>query len=50
MLETPQMDWLFQLSVACIVAAALMLPAFRLFVVAPRLAPSPYRPFKTTPR
>ena len=44
------MDWLFQLSAACVVVAALMLPAFRFFIATPSRARAPYRPSKSTPR
>jgi hypothetical protein len=40
------MDWLFQLSVGCVLAAALMLPVFRLFTVSPSRA----RAAKAAPR
>ncbi len=41
------MDWLFQLSVACVAAAALMLPIFRFFTVAPSRSRASYRRAKT---
>lgn len=44
------MDWLFQLSAACVIAAAMMLPVFRLFTVAPSRARPSSRPSKATPR
>jgi len=37
------MDWLFQLSVACVLAAALMLPVFRLFIPTPSQSRAAYR-------
>jgi hypothetical protein len=43
------MDWLFQLSVACILAAALMLPVFRLFVATPSQSRVAYRRSKVAP-
>jgi hypothetical protein len=44
------MIWLFQLSVACVAAAALMLPIFRFFIVSPSRARASHRPSKATPR
>lgn len=37
------MDWLFQLSAGCVIAAALMLPIFRLFIVTPSRSRATYR-------
>lgn len=44
------MDWLFQLSAACVIAAAMMLPIFRFFTVAPSRSRATNRPSKATPR